>query len=81
MSEIARTKQRIRQFFRERPQLSRAGFCGKAKLHRNTLYGLDSESWNPTAETLDKCLETIKALEKEEAKSKPRPKSECRSVA
>lgn len=81
MSEIAKAKQRVRTFFRDRPQFPRREFCRRANLGRNTLYGVESPSWNPTADTLDKCLSTIEAIEKEEAKAKSRPpKSELRSA-
>ena len=37
------------------------GVASRAGLHRNTLYGWDQQSWNPTAETLRK-LEPVVAI-------------------
>lgn len=74
---IARNKaiQRVREFFAARPYLKLPAFARRAVLHRNTLYGFHSAGWNPTHETLEKCLAAIDAMEAEEAaQSKKRPR-------
>lgn len=66
--------ERIRAFFRARPELNRTQFAVRAQLHRNTFYGMDDESWNPRIETVDKLLTAIDAFEAEEGKRrKTRP--------
>lgn len=67
--------ERIRKFFKARPDLKVGTFATKAKLHRNSLYGMHDDGWNPTRETLDKCVATMDAIEAEEAKArKQRPR-------
>ncbi len=76
MTEIAKAVERIRKFFKSHPDVTLGGFASLADLHRNTLYGLDEKSWNPTRVTLEKCLRTIEKMETEEAQeeSKRTPK-------
>lgn len=76
MTEIAKAVDRIRKFFRRRPDQSLAGFCKRADLHRNTLYGMQFAAWNPTRDTLERCLKLIDQIEAEEvrAKAKRTPK-------
>lgn len=78
MTEIGKARdraiRRIRDFFAERPALKFPTFARRAKIHRNTLYGFHCAGWNPTLETLEKCLQTIDDIEAEEARArKPRP--------
>lgn len=75
MTEIAKAVDRIRKFFRQNPSVTLGGFAKDAELHRNTLYGLNDKSWNPTRETLEKCLRAIDDFETKEAERKARPKS------
>lgn len=70
MTEISRAIERIRNFFRQRPHVTLGGFAVDADLHRNTLYGLHDKSWNPTRETLEKCLTEIDSVESKEARAK-----------
>lgn len=72
MTEIEKAVERIRKFLKARPHWSVGGFAKRAGLHRNTLYGLHEEPWNPPRTTLDKCLIAIDAIEAEEARAKPK---------
>lgn len=74
-SKTGELTERIRAFFRKRPNLNRTQFAIKAQLHRNTFYGMDEEAWNPRIETVDKLLSAIDEYEAEEAKAqrKTRP--------
>jgi transcriptional regulator with XRE-family HTH domain len=42
---------RVRAALRQRG-ITAVALAGKAGLHRNTLYGVEREDWNPTASTL-----------------------------
>ena len=76
MTEVTKAVERIRKFLLARPHLSLGGFAKSAGLHRNTLYGLHEDSWNPPVSTLDACLIAVEEIEREEkgARSKRRPK-------
>lgn len=43
--------ERIRAYIR-RPDVRKKAFAEKAGLHFNTLQGVESDSWNPTAATI-----------------------------
>ena len=75
MTEVGDIIERIRRFFRDRPDISRSQFARRAGLHRNTLYNMQDKGWKPEAETLEKYLRAIKEIEAEEAKAqrKTRP--------
>ena len=66
MTEVASAIARIRKFVRTHPGMTLGRFARIADLHRNTLYGLHEKSWNPTAETLNKCLAAIDKTTTEE---------------
>jgi DNA-binding XRE family transcriptional regulator len=40
-----------------------AGLAKKAGLHRNTLYGCDTERWNPTLDTLNRLAPHLPKIE------------------
>ena len=75
MTEFGKAIERIRKFFAARPSLSRTAFAARADLHRNTLYNLQDQSWNPTRGSIEKCLRIVDEIEAEEAKAqrKSRP--------
>ena len=41
MSEIAKAIDRVRQFFKKRPNISKESVAARLSLHRNTLYVID----------------------------------------
>lgn len=69
MTEMTKTIERVRRFFRDRPALNRTKFAEKANLHRNSFYGMDDKGWNPRVETIEKLLKAIEAHEGGEAKA------------
>lgn len=73
MTEFGKAIERIRKFFATRPNLSRSGFARRADVHRNTLYNLQDQSWNPTRVSIEKCLSVIDEIELEEAAGKHGP--------
>ena len=73
MTEFGKAIERIREFFGARSDLSRKAFALRAGLHRNTLYNLQDQRWNPTRASLEKCLRVIDEVEKEEAAGKRAP--------
>lgn len=50
----------------QRDGVTPAGLAKRAGLHRNTLYGADSEGWNPTATVLQALEPHIEAIERGE---------------
>ena len=42
---------------------SYAGLARRAGLHKNSLYGMEKQDWNPRVRTMHKCLEVINADE------------------
>ena len=81
MSEIAKAIDRVRQFFKKRPNISKASVAARVSLHRNTLYGIDDNWWNPRAETLRLLDQAMKEIEAEEGKPKRRPLRRARAEA
>jgi hypothetical protein len=65
MTEVEAALARIRRFFTMHPDYPVGRFASEAKLHRNTLYGLHDSKWNPSAETLQKCLQRITEIERQ----------------
>lgn len=47
------------------PGVTPAGLARKAGLHRNTLYGAELETWNPTADVLKALEPHIEDIERE----------------
>lgn len=82
MTEFGKAIERIRKFFAGRPGLNRAAFARRADVHRNTLYNLQDQSWNPTRSSIEKCLRVIDEIEREEAAGKRAPsKSHTKEAA
>ena len=82
MTEFGKAIERIRQFFADRPHLSRKDFAKRADLHRNTLYNLQDQDWNPTRASIESCLSVIEKIEREEAAGKrAASKSPARAAA
>jgi len=81
MSEVKAALDKIRNFFSLRPELPKAAFARRAGLHRNSLYNVHSDNWNPTADTLEKCLFTIDVIEMEERGGRKRRKNPRKAAA
>ena len=84
LTEVGQAIARIRKFFRQRAHVTLGGFARRANLHRNTLYGLEQDTWNPQADTLQRCLQLIKEIEAKEAraaKRKGRPNGQRATAA
>ena len=54
--------QRVRSAL-EQKGVTHAGLARKAGLHRNTLYGVEKDDWNPSANVLKALEPHIKAIE------------------
>lgn len=54
--------ERVRAALRQKG-VTPAALSRKADLHRNTLYGVEREGWNPTADTLKKLEPVLAAIE------------------
>lgn len=78
--QLENGRERLSAFLKARPGLNRKQFAARADVHRNTLYG-DPSKWS--WETVEKCLDTIKQIEAEEAKAqrKTRPSRQHQLVA
>ena len=82
MTEFGKAIERIREFFAARSHLSRTAFAARARLHRNTLYNLQDQDWNPTRASIERCLRVIDEIELEEAAGKRvRSKSSAKEAA
>lgn len=58
-----------------------AGLAKKAGLHRNTLYGADKESWNPTATVLKALEPHIELIEQGQWEEPPADDLDAPKVA
>jgi DNA-binding phage protein len=62
MDPISQIKARVRQAIKEGH--SPGSLARLAGLHRNSLYGCESDEWNPTARTLEALLPHLPKAEK-----------------